>query len=69
MYGFQLRDVLYEEVPQKENEDTEITHVLRAKCLTAFLKFKVINIQWKPGGAEYYVFKHLWLKRGQYHQL
>ena len=34
--------------------------------LYSFLKFKVINIQRKFGGAEYYVFKHLWSKGGQY---
>ena len=51
---------------QNKTEDTEITHVLRAKCLPAFLKFKVINIQRKHGGAKYYVFKHLQSKGGQH---
>ena len=61
-----MRNALYEEVPPKEKEDTKITHVLRAKCLTAFLKFEVINIQGKRGGPEYYVFTELWKKGGQY---
>ena len=65
-FGFQLRNALYEDVPPKEKEDTEIIHVLRAKCLTAFLKFEVINIQGKLGGPEYYVFTELWKKGGQY---
>ena len=61
-----MRNALYEEVPPKEKEDTEITHFLRAKRLTAFLKFEVLNIQRQVGGAEYFVFTELWKKGGQY---
>ena len=61
-----MRNALYEKVPPKEKEDTEITHVLRAKCLASFLKFKAINIQGKRGGPEYYVFIELWKRGGLY---
>ena len=32
----------------------------------SFLKFNVIDIQGKRGGPEYYIFKELWKKGGQY---
>ena len=52
-----MRNAIYEEVPPKEKEDTEISHVLRAKCLTAFLKFDVVDIQRKVGCPEYFILK------------
>ena len=61
-----MRKALYEEVPPKENEDTVISHVIKAKCLTAFMNFKLVDIQRKVGGPEYFIFKELWKIGGLY---
>ena len=66
IFGFQLRNALYEEVPPKENEDTVISHVIKAKCLAAFMKFTVVDIQGKFGGPEYFIFKEVWKQGGLY---
>ena len=66
IFGFQLRNALYEEVPPKENEDTVISHVIKAKCLTSFMKLTVVDIQRKVGGPEYFIFKELWNIGGLY---
>ena len=74
LFGYELKDDLYKEVPPQIAIDTDFHKVKKAVCIKNFLIFNKVPIDGsvrldgKPfkGGPEWYVFTEIWEHGGKY---